>query len=162
MLGIFHVFFVSSHFSSYRANVIKTPTNLTLQVDHVGHIVIHPETVQLKPNQQDDEYTIDVVGVNRGHFEISAIASPASAIEYDYDVFFFYLFNIRCFCCVNKRRLVVGSGVFADDRGSIGQCFCFKQIRHNSADAWINATHTHSLLRKWFQCAILCWFLSRM
>lgn len=88
--------------------MIKTPTNLTLQVDHVGHIVIHPETVQLKPNQQDDEYTIDVVGVNRGHFEISAIASPASAIEYDYDVFFYSFVQYSLFLLCKQTSFSCG------------------------------------------------------
>lgn len=69
--------------------MITTPTNLTFIVNHIGHIAITPETLQLKRNPQDDEYTVNILGIKRGHFEISAIASPANAIEYEHCVFHF-------------------------------------------------------------------------
>lgn len=68
---------------------MNAAANITLKADHAGHIIIDPETVELNPSQQDAEYTINVVGVKRGHFEISATASPANAIEYEHIFFFF-------------------------------------------------------------------------
>lgn len=63
------------------AKAISVPTKISLSIDHTGHIAIDPESIDVTPSNQSLSFGINVRGLSRGHYEITANATPANSLE---------------------------------------------------------------------------------